>query len=297
MLELRSHQRVTWLPALVLALTAALLAVPAVGADFDQGMLWRVERSGKVSYLFGTMHSDDPRVVDVPAPVQSTFAAADRLVMEVELNAQSVTALAGAMFFTDGRSLSDVLGPGDYQRAVAAMVEHGYPETIVASMRPWAVMATLSVPRPRTGRFLDLVLSEQAQQQGKPVVGLETPQEQIAVFADLSDADQKLLLLDTLRQLDSLESQFEELLQLYLRRDLGGLLEFQRESMADSDPRVATLFEGRAIVDRNRRMARRIGPQLDVGNSFIAVGALHLPGEQGLLQLLRREGYGISRVY
>ena len=67
--------------------------------------------------------------------------------------------------------------------------------------------------------------------------------------------------------------------------------------MQQGDRRVAQLFTSEVVVNRNRRMLERIQPRLREGNAFIAVGALHLPGKDGLLTLLRNKGYRVSPVY
>ncbi|UCE88321.1 MAG: TraB/GumN family protein [Pseudomonadota bacterium] len=67
--------------------------------------------------------------------------------------------------------------------------------------------------------------------------------------------------------------------------------------MEQSDPEIAELFTRRFIVERNRLMLERMQPRLREGNAFIAVGALHLPGEQGLLRLLERRGYRVKAIY
>ena len=88
-----------------------------------------------------------------------------------------------------------------------------------------------------------------------------------------------------------------ELRQAWLQRDLARLVAINSAALRDSDPQLATLFNQRIILDRNRRMAERLESRLHEGGRFIAVGALHLPGEQGLLELLEQRGYRLTRLY
>ncbi|MFP5506319.1 MAG: TraB/GumN family protein, partial [Gammaproteobacteria bacterium] len=153
------------------------------------------------------------------------------------------------------------------------------------------------MPKSATGLFLDRVLYLEALAKGKPVTGLETAEEQMAVFTALSDEAQTRLLEDALRQLPELDELHARMRAAYVRRDLQALIDISEASLRDSDPELAAYFNEQVIVARNRRMVERMQADLKRGNAFIAVGALHLPGEEGILALLRRQGYRVSVVY
>jgi hypothetical protein len=144
---------------------------------------------------------------------------------------------------------------------------------------------------------LDLVLLQRAQEAGKQLHGLETIQEQLGVFDSMPEAEQIRLLRDAVDNLDRIDRMNAEVLALYKRRDLGGMLALNERYMREGDPGVSRDLEQRLIIDRNRTMVERMQPHLDAGNAFIAVGALHLPGDQGLLDLLDRRGYTLKPVY
>jgi uncharacterized protein YbaP (TraB family) len=84
---------------------------------------------------------------------------------------------------------------------------------------------------------------------------------------------------------------------LYLARDLAGMEVMWEESLAELEPQTAALFRARLIDNRNKLMVKRMATRLKEGRSFIAVGALHLPGEKGVLRLLEKKGYTVTRVY
>jgi len=296
--KLSSHGRV-FLWNLFVALTCLTGAFAAAAADpFDSGLLWRVERAGVTSsYLFGTMHSDDPGVVKLPKPVQRAFDQAQGLTLEVVLDPRSLLSMASALLMTDGNTLESVIGRRLYERTVAVMSKRGMPEMLVANMKPWAVAVMLMTPAGNNGVVLDHVLYQSAVAAGKKVHGLETVAEQMGLFDDLSHKDQIALLEDTLDNLDSIGQMLDELLIAYLDRDLKRLLELNEASMRDSDPLLAETFNRKVIVERNYRMAERMQSRLSEGKQFIAVGALHLAGEQGLLKLLSERGYRLSRIY
>jgi len=284
---------------LFVALTCLAGAFAAAAADsFDSGLLWRVERAGVTSsYLYGTMHSDDPSVVKLPKPVQRAFDQAQSVTLEVVLDPGSLLTMTSALLMTDGNTLESLIGPGLYERTVAVMLTRGMPEMLVANMKPWAVAVILMTPPGNNGLVLDHVLYQSAVAAGKKVHGLETVAEQMGLFDDLSRKDQIALLEDTLDNLDIVGQMFGKLLAAYLDRDLKRLLELNEASMRDSDPLLAETFNRKVIVERNHRMAERMQSRLREGRQFIAVGALHLAGEEGLLKLLSERGYRLSRIY
>lgn len=276
-----------------------LLATQAIAAgNFERGLLWQLEKPGvSPSYLFGTMHIEDPEIVTLPTPVQQVFDRAGGLTLEVVLDPQVLLAMAMAFMLTDGSTLESHIGAPLYQRTVKAMVGHGLPEVAVAMMKPWAAAVTLMTPPPQTGVVLDLMLYQEATAKGKPITGLETPQEQMSLFDSFSTQDQITLLEDTLDQLDKIPQMFADLKAAYLDRNLTRLVEVSNDSMRENDPNLVKNFNRKLITERNHRMLRRMQPQLQKGREFIAVGALHLPGEEGLLQLLSKQGYSVTPVY
>jgi uncharacterized protein YbaP (TraB family) len=201
------------------------------------------------------------------------------------------------MLMTDGRTLSGLVGKSLYNKTVQAIQTRGIPEIVLEHMKPWAAATTLSVPPPETGMMLDLVLFQKAQEAGKQLHGLETIQEQLGVFDSMSESDQIRLLRDAVDNLDKIDRMNAEVLVLYKRRDLAGMLALNERYMNEGDPAVSRDLEQRLIVDRNRTMVERMQPYLEAGNAFVAVGALHLPGDQGLLGLLDQRGYTLKPVY
>jgi uncharacterized protein YbaP (TraB family) len=265
---------------------------------FDHGLLFRIEGPGHpVSYVFGTIHSDDPRVTRLPAPVRRAFDQAATLVMEVPLSEANTQRSMAAVLFGDGRQLSEVLDEEVYAEAVAASEELGLPESAVRRCKPWGLVTLLSAPPARSGKFLDLVLYNQAQDQGKPVIGLEEVEEQLQVFEGLSEPDQVSLLRSTLAHRHRLAEMHEELLRTYLRRDLSRLQELNMVYMSEADPGLVERFQEGAIVQRNGQMVERLLPLLEAEPAFVAVGALHLPGPNGILFQLQQRGLQVTRIY
>lgn len=266
-------------------------------AAAQRGLLWKVERTEAApSYLFGTVHSDDPRVTRLPQAVTEIFDRSESFTLEVIANGEGLIKMAQAMYFNDARTLKTVLGDALYQDTLRALQGRGLPADDIEKKKPWAVLVALGMPKPRSGLFLDLALQLEATKQGKPTYGLETLPEQMAVFDEVPLPDQVTLLSHTVANAAKLDGQFEELLNHYLARDLNALVALEIK-YRPVDDRAYVAFMDRLLRQRNLRMLERMQPRLKEGNAFIAVGALHLPGEEGLLQLLRRTGYRVTPIY
>ncbi|MHB8536021.1 MAG: TraB/GumN family protein [Sulfuricaulis sp.] len=264
---------------------------------YAQGLLWKIEKPGVApSYLFGTIHSDDPRVTALPPPVTAAFDACQRFTMEALIDGDGLVRMAQAMYFDDGRTLEQVIGRPLYAQTVKALAAHGVSAQSVENQKPWAVVMSLSMPPLKTGEFLDLILEERAGRQDKTVTGLETMDEQIAVFNGLPLADQVALLRETVASQADFNKEFEGLLNAYLARDLAALARLSMKHSPDENRMYRTVMD-RLLTRRNTRMAERMQPLLNEGASFIAVGAAHLPGQTGLLNLIEKAGYRVTSVY
>jgi hypothetical protein len=261
------------------------------------GVLFEITRAGKPpSYLFGTMHLDDPKVVAQLERVEPLLSRVDRLVMEAVPDGLAMIKAAAAGFYTDGRSLKDVVDAPFYARVVEILAERGVPELVLRRMKPWNVAVTLSLPGGDNTAFLDLRLYNRAEELGLPVLGLETIDEQLGLFDRLDTARQVALLRQTVEQLDELSRLMAEMIDAYRRGDLVYLEQVSVEQQAGYDPELLEWFTQTMIERRNRKMLERLGTILTDGASLIAVGALHLPGTSGLLRGLEAEGYGIRAL-
>jgi uncharacterized protein YbaP (TraB family) len=274
------------------------LQVPAAEADFERGLLFEVRsQAGKCGYLFGTIHSEDERVMDLPAPVRSAFGDSRAFVMEVIPDAEAIRRSRHTMTYSDGRSLAGVVGQEQFQEVVAAVKRRGLSEEAIEDFKPWAIVTILSVPPPKTGEFLDIRLYKRALAAGKTVHGIESIDEQLAVFDDLSESDQVALLKETLAVLDQLPRVHERLLRAYLARDLAELSRLVKKYLRVADSEVEKRFKAAVLDARHERMMQRMLPFLEKGGHFVAIGALHLTGEDGMLARLQAAGFDVRRRY
>lgn len=266
-----------------------------------KGLLWKIEKPGEANnYLYGTIHVGDPRVTNLPKEVEKAFVQADHFVMEMLLNFKSMGYVASASFFNDGNSLRKLMKDEKYASLSALISErNGISENVLRNMKPWAVLMMLMVPvdqQLQASAALDMVLYRRASLRGIKVTGLETAEEQIGVFESMSLQDQIWMLNRSVEDIDSTDQQMSELLSAYLQRDLEKLIRMQDDFMYE-DTDIDDRFMVQLLDVRNVRMAERLRPILKQGNAFIAIGALHLPGEKGVLHLLEKQGYTVSVVY
>ncbi len=276
---------------------AQVTFLPEIEEKLGRGMLWKViTPDGKTSHLFGTIHVDDPAVTNLATPVSRVFRRSLSLSLELLPDQQTLLQSTQVMLFTDGQTLDKVIGKQLYKRSLDAMRDRGMPEAVVRQMKPWAVMMTLSVPKSQTGKFLDFRLYERAKQYNKKTYALESYAEQLSVFNSMSISEQVKLLRETLKELNNLPIYFSRLKQAWLARDLAKLQALSEEQFPKDDPVNSKLMK-RLLDDRNRKMYDRMQPRLKEGNAFIAVGALHLPGKTGLIQLLRNSGHTVEAVW
>jgi uncharacterized protein YbaP (TraB family) len=275
---------------------ACRVAPQSAACRFARGLLWKIERAGqKPSHLFGTIHLADARVTDLPAPVRSAFDPSERFAMELVIDGGSLIDMAEAMFLKDDRTLDGILGAERFAALKKLYAERGLPVADLKRKKPWAAMLQLSMNK-SGGVALDFQLQLDATLQNKDVIGLESTEEQLAVFDGLNTADQVALLDSAMRQEDMTPAMTEAMVQAYLARDLTRIL-LIADSGRSANPQLYDTVMARLLTQRNQRMFERLGPSLSAGNTFIAVGAAHLPGERGLLALLERAGWRVTPVY
>lgn len=262
----------------------------------SQGMLWKLEKPGvKTNYLYGTIHISDTEVTVLPNLVEQALLDSEHFVMEALPDVEEMMAFSKTMFFNDGQLLAMFLDAPVYERTKEILATYHLGHDAVSVMKPWAAFLMMNYPSDQ-GEVLDLVLLAMAQQNGASVAGLETMKEQAAIFNQLNLDDQAKLLTDTVCHYDIVKEDFSIMKTLYLDRDLGGLYRHANRYTMVLEPVYEKLLKN-LIEDRNHTMAKRMQKVLDQGNAFVAIGAMHLTGEEGVLSLLEQQGYRVSAVY
>ncbi len=270
-----------------------LLLLSAAAAS-GEGLLWQVSGNGADGYLFGTMHSEDPRVTRLSPEVERRFNGAETLMLEVSLDEQTAMAVAMRMRLPPQQTLSGLVGEVLASQARQAMQERGIPPEATERMQPWATVLTLSTPKPESGLVLDTLLYQRALREGKAFFALESADEQLAVFDGLALDEQRALLQSVLQEYRDYPQLFEQMTVAYLERDLDRLAAISNSQLSSDDQALQQKLMRRLLGQRNYRMVERMEPQLKQGKVFIAIGALHLPGKEGVVELLRQRGYQLT---
>jgi uncharacterized protein len=263
---------------------------------FSSGLLWKAETpSGQSSYLFGTIHSQDRAVSQFPPHVRLALAQSQPFIIESVLTEESNKVFFDSIFFPVDEKLSDLIEAPIYQYLEKVLPDYGVPVEKIPNIKPWAAFTLMGRPKPVNAVTLDMILVQTARSLNKTIISIENMEELIEPMEKLSLDDQIIILNDTVCNHGQIIQDSLELVQLYLARDLAGMMEFNNQPHYDED--VFNRYIQGILYDRNERMLTRIIPYLNDGSAFIAVGALHLAGEKGLLKTLKAKNYKITRIY
>jgi uncharacterized protein YbaP (TraB family) len=296
-----------------LALQAQVATAPKAT---EKPFLWRVD--GAVpSYLYGTIHVPDSRVLELPEVVKRALDASDVFEAEIPLDDQTQAGMVSKVMLPPGQDLRKIAGDEVFNRIVrvlnrglAGKLPNGAGDLLastLAPMRPWAAMSQLELveylPDMINGREpLDVMLYGMASKAGKEVAGIETVDEQVAVFDSFTTEEQVDMLKATLDEIEKPPedgvSPLQKLVQKYLAGDLNPLAA-ELEDQGPTEEALRQKIETRVVTNRNLIMADRIGAllaQKPAKSYFIAVGALHYAGDTGLISQLTKKGFKITRL-
>ena len=262
-----------------------------------RGLLWKITRIGlEPSYLFGTMHLPDPEITNLPRVVLEALDNSMSVTLEVKIDPENVADVSKTMNYSDGTKLKEKVGDDLYARTIPLLEKYGYHEAMVQHMKPWAAYLSLSLPPSQGGLPLDMVILKRGMQFKAKIHGLETLEEQLGIFESMQDDEQTQLLQETVCNYKTLQADIQEMKTLYVNRDLAGLAQMPEKYAPQEAGDYEELMQ-KLIPDRNKRMVDRMQDRLLEGRAFIAVGALHLPGEDGILGLLEAQGYSVTPIY
>lgn len=294
-------------------------AILSAAAEVRNGgsRFWRVTGpDGGVSHLFGTYHDTDAAKTITP-PVRVAFAAAERLVMEMsedemarmEMRIATDPTFSFRTTATDPALLMKGLSTAEREVVDDALAARGLSVEMARRLQPWLLFSLFGVPACQLaamaegGVVMDRQLAAAAAEEGKPVLGLERYEEALSTFEEIPEDEAALMIRDFLALVPLEEDMRATLLALYAQGRIGLIEAFSEDMGAAAVPgdpaeamaRNDRLMEG-LLTDRNRSWMARLEPFLEGGGAFVAVGALHLPGETGLVALLREAGYSVEPV-
>ena len=283
------------------AVLASVVALLPLLAAADPAA-WRLAgRNGGEVALLGSIHVLRDKDYPLPPMVDALYARADDLVMELDLDDLDASVLQsgllGAAMLPPGKTLHDVLEPRVYELMQQHAGEIGLPIASLERIEPWFIsIALLDEGLRRQGFRADLGLEQyvlgKARKDRKSIAGLESLQAQVAIFDGLAPQAQQALLEQTLREIETAEGLLNELADAWRA---GRLEELTNQLIGEFDE-FPGLYAS-LITDRNRRWVPEIERLLGDGHRhLVIVGAVHLVGKDGVIEMLRARGLRAERV-
>jgi len=284
---------------LTLVLLLALSAAPSLGAQ-ERTLLWKVSEGDKSIFLLGSIHYLRKENYPLNQAILDAFDASDRLVLEIDLQntpagaAQRLT--LDKAIYRDGSNLAQNVSQETYQLASKRAAELGIDMQVVQPMKPWFVaMTMLAVKLQRMGLDpklgVDHHLAERAKRDGKPTSGLETLEFQLGIFDQLSKREQELMLRETAGELERIDKNVKDIVESWLKGDGERLAALLLAGM-----RQYPELQQKLVIERNRRWLDQIAKLVEQGsNAMVVVGAAHLVGQEGIVDMLKARGLSVEQ--
>ncbi|MBT3193903.1 MAG: TraB/GumN family protein [Verrucomicrobia bacterium] len=291
-------------PAILTGVILALsLAQPGIGSEQDapSACLWRVQSSNTTAYIQGSVHLLSDDAYPLPSQVEMAFKASERIVLEMDLaimtdpEAQLELVIKGML--PEGKTLHDVLSPQTLELAEDCAQDIGLSMVAFKRYKPWMFVMALTSTRLQQLGFsaengLDWHFYKRAKELEKAIVGLETLDEQLALFESVVEEDQDAFVRQSLEDFATLETDIAGIMEAWTHGDLDALSEALFQNLREY-PNIQRIL----IDDRNAKWMRTLNGMMQSGvTTMVIVGAGHLPGEGGLIAQLRASGYTVEQL-
>ena len=259
----------------------------------EKGLFWKLESpKGVVSYLFGTIHSDDNRVAEISPNVLAAINSVDTFMMEAGENNDP-----GVMLLKEG-NLASQLTEAEFEQVRELADFHVMHMGAAMQMKPWLLAVVFDFPKPQTPFNLDNLLMTKAEDAGKNVVGIETAKEHFGVMDGFSMDEQMVMLRAVLKRTPEQKvADFESLMAEYLQGDSDKITALNEKITAGMLPAdLWAKIKDKLLDKRSVLMAERAIPVANEKPVFIAVGASHLAGDIGLISAFKKAGYKLTAM-
>jgi uncharacterized protein YbaP (TraB family) len=279
----------------------ALAASAGTALGGDKTSVWKVSSQKGTVYLLGSIHMLTEK--DFPLPAAMTEALEKSEVAVFEVDPDSLQTPAVQMFVLqnamcgEGETLQSVLGDSVYALVEEKAESLGMNLAPFAGFKPWFVALTLTLAEMQRMGFdpllgVEMQFAKSAKGAGKPIASLETAEFQLGLFIGLAGGEQKDFLLHTLSQLSDIEKELAKIIAAWKT----GSLEDLDETLNKSFDEFPSIYE-KLVTQRNRNWIPRIDAFLESGKTHaVIVGVGHMPGREGLLELLTKKGYVIEQM-
>ena len=264
-------------------------------------LLWKVTspETKTTSYIFGTYHLVGSDYMKDHELVRKAYDDASTVVVETVLDSSAVMVVAMKGMMLD-HSLKDLVDSADYtllKTELEAVL--GMPIEQLSNFKPIMISTMYSLAKAQEatpesfsygGSPIDLYFADEGKKNGKEIIPLETALEQAEILFEGQTVEEQAVALVENVKAEVEDDLSSEVLDAYMAEDLDRLWKLN-EDWDDSMGEMTVLLD-----ERNKKWIPKLKPVLDSGNAFIAVGALHLPGKVGVLELLKKEGYKVEPV-
>jgi len=268
----------------------------------EKNFLWRVQSKRNTVYVLGSIHLLKKDVYPLSRVIESAFEKSNVLAVEADVSDISrldLQKLMDSAFYPAGDSLDKHVSGKTFNLIKEETARAGLPMELVYNQKPWFLGLTLeSVELMKSGYdpnygidkyFLSKVEGR------KKISELESLDYQINLLAGLNDEEQELFLLYTLNELKILVQEVDKLVDAWKSGAVEKMESTITKSLAE-DRRFYTIYD-KLIYKRNRNMAQKIDGYLKTNNTyFVVVGAAHLVGDRGIIQLLMDKGYSVEQL-
>ena len=274
-----------------LILVILLLNIVSIAYASDRGLFWKLRApNGSTHYLFGTMHTDDNRIIKFLPIVKKSVNASDILLVEITPDGHSQN-----LFMKNHSLVSDINEKELNQIKKLAEFHVMYFDNVMR-MKPWLLAIIFDSPKPHTEFNQDYLLMAMAADLDKEVLGIESSQEHFATMDSLSLDEQLMMLRAVLKKTENEKlSDYNLLMKQYISGDVEQIRKTDERLTGKLLPEVLWVkIKVQLMNERNKKMVIKIKELSKDKQLFIAVGASHLAGQDGLLNQLRDSGFKIS---
>lgn len=285
------------LPVLFTAFFIQHFCAPAATAQTtgNNTLLWEISGNGisKPSYLYGTMHMICAEDFTISEKLKEKFKDAQKVYLEVDMDDPAMNMKMMQLSLLQGRKLSDIFSDSDYHKLNIFFRDTiGMPLTLLNTMKPFILFSILTQKSLSCSEqeSYELTFIEMAKAQNKDVLGLETIEEQMKIFDDMPDSVQVQMVMRFVDEFYLQKKEFMKMAAAYKRQDLDAIY---RHIM--SSPDIAGSEEV-LLFNRNKKWIPIMEEAMQKENIFFAVGAGHLAGPQGVINLLREKGYTVKGI-
>jgi uncharacterized protein YbaP (TraB family) len=263
--------------------------------DLSNSLLWKVEKEGmNSSYIFGTIHVLPKADFELDEKVKIAFGDSEELVMEMDMTDPTLeTKMFQMMNMSHGMTLDQLLTEDQYEMLSKKLqsIVGVPPLALMNGFKPFMV-ATMMISEyvSNDPASFEMTLMSMAAAREMPVSGLESIEDQMAVFDSIPYSDQAEDLMDMVENSDEMKELFADMVAQYKAEEVNALYITTAEYMASEEEMKFLLYT------RNQNWADLLETRLGQKTLFIAVGAAHLGGEKGLIALMTKQGYELTPI-